>query len=362
MTRGGKLNREILLKILDLARWAPSGDNTQPWKFKILSDEEVLVIGSDTQSWCLYDFNGWPSQMAHGALLETMRIAATGFGVRATWKFHGMSEEGEYLYRVLFERSDSSPMDPLFPFIEQRTVQRRPMSMKPLSPAMRASLIDTVGNEFELKFLSSFSERMAVAKLLWSSARIRLTSPEAYRVHREIIEWGAKYSKDKIPEKAVGVDWMTARLMQWVLQDWHRVEFFNRYLFGTVLPRVQLDFLPAVCCASHVFLLPKARLAGVGNYVKTGVAMQRLWLTATSLGLHLQPQMTPLIFRWYARTGKSLSSIRAVLNHNSESLAVSIELLAGVEPHLPIGFFCRLGESKTPSSRSLRLGLKDLLR
>ncbi|WP_341643733.1 nitroreductase family protein [Thauera sp. SDU_THAU2] len=36
-------SRETLLEILNLARWAPSGDNTQPWKFEILADDHVAV-------------------------------------------------------------------------------------------------------------------------------------------------------------------------------------------------------------------------------------------------------------------------------------------------------------------------------
>jgi len=71
-------SRETLLKILDLARWAPSGDNTQPWRFEIVSDKHLAIHGNDTRDWCVYDFNGHASHMAHGALLETLRIAATG--------------------------------------------------------------------------------------------------------------------------------------------------------------------------------------------------------------------------------------------------------------------------------------------
>lgn len=361
MNQDEKLNRDTLLKILDLARWAPSGDNTQPWRFKIVSDCEVLVIGSDTQSWCVYDLNGWASQMAHGALLETIRIAASGFSVLATWQLLSISPRGgEYLYKVLFEKTKPVAKDPLYPFIKQRTVQRRIMSTQPLTESVRATLVEAVGKEFEIKFFSDFGDRLAIARLLWLSAHIRLTCPEAYRVHREIIEWGAKYSRDRIPELAVGVDHMTARLMRWVLQDWRRVEFFNKYLLGTVLPRIQLDFLPALFCASHVLLLPRGQLIGWSDYVNLGRTMQRLWLTATGLGLHLQPQMTPVIFRWYARMGRSLSA-KTILNQNALSVAERLESLAEVSPNSPAGFFCRVGKSSIPSSRSLRKELAELL-
>ena len=36
------MSREVLVKILDLARWAPSGDNTQPWRFEIVDELERM--------------------------------------------------------------------------------------------------------------------------------------------------------------------------------------------------------------------------------------------------------------------------------------------------------------------------------
>src|SRR5437667_416717 len=60
----------IVEQILELARWAPSGDNTQPWRFEVLSDDHFVVHGFDTRDWCIYDIDGRPSQLALGALLR----------------------------------------------------------------------------------------------------------------------------------------------------------------------------------------------------------------------------------------------------------------------------------------------------
>lgn len=38
----GKVSRDLIEKILDAARWAPSGGNIQPWKFIVVDDEKVL--------------------------------------------------------------------------------------------------------------------------------------------------------------------------------------------------------------------------------------------------------------------------------------------------------------------------------
>ena len=350
--------QDVLQRILDLARWAPSGDNTQPWRFEIVANHHIAVHGFDTRDHVIYDFDGHPSQMAHGALLETLRIAATGFQLEAEWTPRPGCPDTAPIYDVILRPRTDLPADPLLPFIEQRVVQRRPMRTTPLSDEQRGQLTQAVGSGFRLQFLETQAERFAVAKLLWNGAKIRLTCPEAFAVHREIIEWGARFSADRIPEEAVGVDPVTAKLMKWVMQNWERVDFFNRYLLGTVVPRIQLDFIPALACAGHILLRPAqpSRL----DPVSAGIALQRLWLTATALGLYLQPEMTPVIFRWYVQAGKSISSL-AKINSEASSLATRFEALAACSKTDPFAVFCRVGYSDRPKSRSIRKEIRELL-
>ena len=69
--------QDTLLHILDQARWAPSGDNTQPWRFELAAPDHVVVHASDTRADTVYDLDGHPSQISVGALLETIAIAAS---------------------------------------------------------------------------------------------------------------------------------------------------------------------------------------------------------------------------------------------------------------------------------------------
>lgn len=360
MVDRSNLSRETLMQILDRARWAPSGDNTQPWKFEILADDRLVVHGHDTRDEILYDFDGHASHMAHGALLETMRIAASAVGLAMSWHAESDSEWRHIQYHVSFTQSLNIGSDPLSEFIEQRTVQRRPMKMGALSPAQRQALVDAAGGAFTVQFFEELPDRKSIAKLLWDNAYIRLTCPEAFPVHQSIIEWGAQYSKDRIPEQAVGVDPATAKLMRWVMQSWQRVEFFNRYLLGTIAPRVQLDYIPAIMCSSHLLIKPKVKPSCLEDWVELGGAMQRVWLTTTLLGMHLQPEMTPVIFRWYARAQRKFSE-RPEFVEKARSLAGKFERIAGASEQQPFGFFCRIGFSPVPKSRSVRFGLDELL-
>jgi nitroreductase len=354
------VNREILLKILDLARWAPSGDNTQPWRFQIVADDRIIVHGHDTRDEILYDFDGHASHMAHGALLETMRIAASAEGLAMAWQATADNEWRKIEYHVHFSAAPAMRIDPLFFFIEKRMVQRRPMKTTPLSAEQRQALKSAAGEGFVVQLFETFAERRAVAKLLWDNAYIRLTCREAFPVHQSIIEWGVQFSKDKIPDQAVGVDPLTAKLMRWVMKNWGRVDFFNRYLMGTVPPRIQLDYLPALLCAAHLLIRPTSASKSLEDWVGLGQAMQRVWLTATQQGLHLQPEMTPVIFRWYARAERKFS-VNPELAQKAKALANHFEGIAHSTAEDAFGFFGRVGVSAVPRSRSVRLDLSQLL-
>lgn len=352
--------RETLLKILDLARWAPSGDNTQPWRFDIVGDDCLAVHGHDTRDWCLYDFNGHASHMAHGALLETLRIAASGEGLAMAWQRRAGTPDTAPIYDVSLTPDAAVQPDSLLPFIEKRTVQRRPMRTTPLSEAQRQALAAAPGAGYTVRFFESKPQRRQVAGLLWRNAYLRLTCPEAYPVHKEIIEWRTRFSKDRIPEQAVGVDGATARLMEWVMKSWGRVQFFNKYLAGTIAPRVQLDYIPAMACAAHVLVMADTPARSLEDHVRGGIALQRVWLTATAQGLHLQPEMTPLIFRWYARAGLRFSAENAIAE-GAERLADEFERIGGFGHQQGLTFFCRVGVSDPPWSRSLRKSVQELM-
>jgi hypothetical protein len=355
------MNHDTLTQILNLARWAPSGDNTQPWRLEVVNETLIRVHGFDTRDHVLYDFDGHPSHMAHGALLETLRIAATGFGMAAHWTISSEGEHRNPVYDVTLQPDPNVVRDPLIECIETRTVQRRPMQTTPLTAAQRQALIESVGDSYSVQVFETFGERLKVAKLLWDSAKMRLTCQEAYPVHRDIIEWRARFSKDRIPELAVGVDPATARLMQWVMQSWGRVAFFNRYLLGTVAPRIQLDFLPAIYCAAHLLVKPRRSPTQLADWVELGMAVQRIWLTATQLGLHLQPEMTPVIFRWYARAGRRFSA-QPELFQQAVNFAVDFERATDAKPAEDFGFFARVGTCQVPKSRSIRQELLDLMK
>ncbi len=356
----GSTPQSVIEKILDLARWAPSGDNTQPWRFEIVNDYQLVVHGFDTRDHCVYDLDGHPSQIALGALLETISIAATGHGLRASIQRRVDLPETTPTFDVSFEPDPQIQPDPLIPFITKRSVQRRPMRTRPLTPEEKRALEAAMGDAFRVLWLEGFGSKWRTARLMFANARLRLTMREAYEVHRSVIQWNARFSEDKVPDQAIGLDPLTTRLMGWVMQSWKRVEFFNTFLAGTLAPRIQLDLIPGIACAAHFVLMAEHEPRSIDDYVEAGRTLQRFWLTAARLGLQLQPEMTPLIFAGYVREGIRFSQSSGAWEQ-AQHLAKRLEGLVGQKNASQAVFMGRIGASLPAAARSLRHSLIHLI-
>ncbi|WP_229219272.1 hypothetical protein [Duganella sp. BJB1802] len=204
------------------------------------------------------------------------------------------------------------------------------------------------------------ARRRAAARLMFRNAKLRLTMPEAWQVHKSVIEWNARYSDDRIPDQALGVDAATAKLMRWIMQRWQRVEFFNTWLAGTLAPRLQMDLIPGLACAAHFVLTAPRRPQRVDDYLDAGRAMQRFWLTATAQGLQLQPEMTPLIFARYVREDRVFSGTPG-MQQRAEALSRQGAALTGSAVWETAVCMGRIGAGKPATARSLRRPLRDLL-
>lgn len=349
-------------RILDLARWAPSGDNTQPWRFEVIDDNHLRIHGSDTRDWCVYDLEGRASQIAIGALMENIAIAASGEGLHAGFAIDADAPETAPVIDVtLTAGTQDQPVatDPLAAFIRHRVTQRRPLTTRALQARHRACLEAAVGPGYRVVWLEREHERQAMARLLYRNAGIRLTIPEAYEVHRRIIEWDATHSTDRIPDRAIGLDKVNLGAMRWAMHSWDRVKFLNRYFAGTVLPRVMLDWIPGRRCAAHFFLVADKPPRDLEDHLAGGRAMQRLWLTATSLGLQYQPEMTPLIFSNYVRDGRRFTDTDEALT-TARALRDDLIALVGLDVLDATVFMGRIGYGPAPEARSVRLRTDQL--
>ena len=150
----------VMAQILDLARWAPSGDNTQPWRFEVTDEHRVVIHGFDTRSHCVYDLQGGPSQIALGALLETLSIAASGHGLAMTAQRRIEMPDITPTFDVQFTPDAGLAADPLIPCITTRSVHRKPMGTRALTAAEKQVLEASVGAAHCIEWIEGFGNKL----------------------------------------------------------------------------------------------------------------------------------------------------------------------------------------------------------
>jgi hypothetical protein len=118
--------------------------------------------------------------------------------------------------------------------------------------------------------------------------------------------------------------------------------------------------MPGLLCAAHALIVARTEPRGVDDYVHAGRAVQRFWLTATSLGIMMQPETTPLIFASYAEHGVAFSKLPGA-TEAAERIGVRLRRIFGEMPVQRSVFMCRLGHGRKPKARSLRRSVEALL-
>jgi molybdopterin/thiamine biosynthesis adenylyltransferase/nitroreductase len=356
-----------LERIVDAARWAPSGDNTQPWRIRPVGVDRLAIDLSAQAATDVYDYrDGEPTMLSAGMLLESIRISASSLGRAMDWSYDGSSGNIHHI-SVHLPKAEGHAPDRLLSSLFLRSVDRRPYPLDRLADVQREALAAALGGTLEIEWHESLASRWRFARLSALATDIRLRCLEAFRVHQRVVDWDRAYSPTGIPAGALGLDPATLKTMRWAMQDWRRLQRMNRWPGATAAATVELDYLPALCCAGFFSLRlpaprPRDKAARMESLLKAGSAIQRFWLTATQLGLALQPSLAILIFAHYGRDGTAFTEDKA-LRSKAQALQRALTLSIGARAD-DLVFLGRVGRrpARPPKARSVRLRIADLMR
>jgi len=357
------LDRNQLEQILDEARWAPSGDNAQPWRFEITPAGSIVIHVRDESDSNVYDKGGAPTLVSVGCLVECIRLAASRFGRSIHWQY-SLLDAHTHKLNIEFATEGDTPIDPLRAFVGSRSVDRRPYALTRITSEQKQSLGSALGDGYEIHWFESLSDRFVISQLCMRASHIRLSIPEAHAIHVRIIDWQNRLSEWGIPASAIGLDPITLGLMKWALKNWDRVAWMNRYLNGTLIPRIEMDLLPGLFCGAHFMIFSKnssSPLTGPLDCIDFGIRFQRLWLTVAQLGLVMQPEFAPVIFSRYGRASKPYS-VDPEATSWARHLAERIDRLSGPSDSRNLAMMGRIGTvKKRQQARSIRRPLSEMI-
>ena len=128
------MTHNILKEIITLCRWAPSGDNCQPWH--MTWDDQVLTVDLNAKlAQHALNKNFMSSAIYMGGLYTYLEIASARFGYLTKIINKNILSSGEMQLKIIFEKTDITNSD-LFNALKTRHTDRRNYNGKPLAPAV----------------------------------------------------------------------------------------------------------------------------------------------------------------------------------------------------------------------------------
>ncbi|MGM1062363.1 Acg family FMN-binding oxidoreductase [Saccharothrix sp. Mg75] len=252
--------------VLRTASLAPSVHNTQPWRFRVGPDR-VELHPDPGRALPATDPDGREQRLACGAALFNLRLGLRARGIRPLVTLLPGTEAPGALAVVRWggHRDADTEVRELIAAVPRRRTNRTPFRDVPVPTAHRYALVRAA--ERERAWLHLVLDRGERARLQALVARAHRAQSEDPAVGAELAAWTGPRGSDGVPPRSAGV--RPAPQDEWALRDFRAAE-------RPPGKDYEPDPLVAVLCSFH---------EGPLGEVQAGQALQRVLLTATSLGL-----------------------------------------------------------------------------
>lgn len=338
-------------KIIEDGVNAPSGENCQPWKFTVKGDT-VSILNIPEADTSLYNSKQKGSYIAHGALIENMCISAEYYGYTATVTLFPKQGDTIHVADVFFEKNEHFSTT-LFDEIFKRCTNRKEYTGEKLLPKDKYAL--TQATKFhgtnELILIDEEQTVKMLGTALAVHERVLFENKALHDFFYGHILWDKK-DEDKaggfyidtlefLPHQLKGVK---------LFKSWLKLSILNKILGVSKMigkengeKYAKSGTMGAVTMKGYS---PK-------DYVEAGRSIQRMWLTATQLGLSLHPcNGVYFLVEYINDTGGPEFSKKHVelLEHAYQDVTRGLG-----SPKEGIAFVFRIGIAAAPSAHAKRL-------
>lgn len=341
------ISKETIQKILEAGAMAPSGSNSQPWQFRIKDNViEVLALPEKDHPILNYKYRG--TWLAHGALIENLSVAAAEMGYDARASVFPDSSNPNLTAKIILNNSVSKNTH-LYEAIFKRVTNRKQYKVTPLKETDKVALLESakdMGNfrlAEEPEKLRTLSEAVAVNEVVMFENKVlhELLFKELVWTEKEESKKGGglfiKTMELKPPQRAALK----------IFKFWPVMKFFNKLGAAKSVAKDNARSYAACSAMGAAIVKDDDR-----DFIEAGRLLEKIWLTATSLGLscHLITGIFFLEQRILAGGASGFSNAHVDLVKNAYKKTAEI---FGVQDGL-IAFLLRIGYDGEPSARSMK--------
>lgn len=342
--------------ILEAGNSAPSGENCQPWRFVVHSETiEVHLLPERDQS--AYSWGQRASFLASGAAVENMVIAASMEGYCADVVYFPNRDDRWHVANICLEKDDGVKIDPLAVFITKRITNRKAYANDSLTSNERKAFLSAVHVDGDFFLTEKRDDINRLGRVGSTNEEVMLTNQELHNFFFGHVNW----TKEEDGKKKVGFYIKTlelsppAEIMFKVFRHWPIMRILGAIGLNRIVAK-QNGATNASAAAIGALMIADTEPL---DFVKIGRTIERFWLTATSLGLSLQPLTGVLFFRLKIVAGEgevfSLREQKLITDAYQEAS----QILKADGKH--IAFMFRIGHGDEPSAQAVRFPLSEVV-
>lgn len=289
------LDQDQVTEIVTAAGFAPSGGNTQPWRF--LYRNGMLYLFHDEKeaaSWINYNNNA--SYIALGAAIENLKVKAGSLGLKAHATLFPSGEYKRLIASIYFE--PVQPQEAYFPelvsALNLRLTNRKRGNGEKISDQVLSKLVDTVRytEHADLLILEDQQEIQKIADIVSAVERIRFMFPQG---HHDFYTKELKWTTETDGPVEEGMDIKTLELAESdkvglrVAASPDVIKLLNKWGGGAAFEKISKG---PIASSSAIGLITLPEYSAL-NYLIGGQALQRVWMAANLQGLSFQPLTAP---------------------------------------------------------------------
>ncbi|MES2436945.1 MAG: nitroreductase family protein [Patescibacteria group bacterium] len=274
--------------ILNQAVFAPSGDNSQPWKFT-LNANKLKIYNLPNKDHPLLNFQQRGSYIAHGALVENINILSSGFGLKADFKFFPKSDEKDLIAIVDFTNASVRTDHELASSIILRHTNRKAYKSTEIELDIQNYILECKYPNSNLN-LHWISNRKQIEKISIASSKMEKIALETKELHHNFFKdiiWNKndyKSGKEGLYIKTLELPIIIEKIFKF-LKYWPIAKMLNTLGFSSLAAFGNSKLYSK----SGAYIAISSKSTTQIDYIQCGILMQNLWLRTTNKGLSLQP-------------------------------------------------------------------------
>lgn len=358
-TSSYSVSTEMINKLVSKAILAPSGGNSQPWRWLFIKNQLFLFQNKGKTNKFL-DFKSYGTILALGSATENLILEARKNNIDVKLNLFPIEHNEVLVAQIYFNQLNSiNKSDYLVNYIDKRCTDRNIYPSEPIDSEILEDLKVTCSSisGAKLHFLTDKNDIKKYGNILGRSDKTLLTTKETHSEFMNEIRW----NQEEVERTRTGVDLDTIDLTAAevagfkMIKNWSVVKYLNKWGGGSAFEKLSKK------CAESAYAIGLITVPSLSseNFFYGGQALEKVWLEATKNGLNIHPisGLTYVFTRLLHGKAEGMDEkmIKTIIGLRKEH-----EQLFHTQGEIEV-FLFRIFKGNKPVKRSLRKEIDDFL-